>query len=60
VNAVNWLAEEEDLISIRAEPQAAPSIVLTNQGEFLVFITVVLLVPLSVIGIGVSVWWQRR
>jgi ABC-type uncharacterized transport system involved in gliding motility auxiliary subunit len=60
VNAVNWLAEEEDLISIRAEPQAAPSIVLTNQGEFLVFITVVLLVPLSVVAVGVSIWWQRR
>jgi ABC-type uncharacterized transport system involved in gliding motility auxiliary subunit len=60
VNAVNWLAEEEDLISIRAEPQAAPSIVLTNQGEFIVFVTVVLLVPLSVIAIGVSIWWQRR
>ena len=60
VNSVNWLAEEEDLISIRAEPQAAPSIVLTNQGEFLVFITVVLLVPLSVIAVGVSIWWQRR
>ncbi len=60
VNAVNWLAEDEDLISVRAEPQAAPSIILTNQGEFLVLLTVVLLVPLSVVAIGVAVWWQRR
>jgi hypothetical protein len=60
LNSVNWLAEDEDLISIRAEPQAAPPIVLTNQSQALVFYGSVVFVPLAVLLLGATVWWQRR
>lgn len=60
VNSVNWLAEDEDLISIRAEPGGAPPVVMTNQSLVLVFWTTVIFIPLSVLLVGGTVWWQRR
>ncbi|HAN15664.1 MAG TPA: hypothetical protein DCP73_08805 [Chloroflexi bacterium] len=60
MNSVNWLAEEEDLISIRAEPQSAATVVMTNQSQVLVFFTTVVLVPVSALLIGIAIWWQRR
>jgi ABC-type uncharacterized transport system involved in gliding motility auxiliary subunit len=60
LNSVNWLAEEEDLISIRAEPNMAPPIVLTSQSAVLVLYSTVIFIPLSVLLLGGVVWWQRR
>jgi ABC-type uncharacterized transport system involved in gliding motility auxiliary subunit len=60
VNSVNWLAEDEDLISVRAEPAVAPPIILSNQAQVLVFYTSVVFVPLAVLLLGGVVWWQRR
>lgn len=60
VNSVNWLAEEEELISIRATPPEAPPVVLTGQAQTLVFYISVVFVPLAVLLIGASIWWQRR
>jgi ABC-type uncharacterized transport system involved in gliding motility auxiliary subunit len=60
VNSVNWLAEDEDLISVRATPAVAPPILLTSQAQVLVFYTSVVFVPLSVLLLGGVIWWQRR
>ena len=60
VNAVNWLAEEEDLISIRAVPNESPPIVLTNQTQVLVLYAAVIFIPLGVLLAGAVIWWQRR
>jgi ABC-type uncharacterized transport system involved in gliding motility auxiliary subunit len=60
VNTVNWLAEEEDLISIRAVPNESPPIMLTNQSQVLVLYAAVVFVPLAVLLTGVTIWWQRR
>ncbi len=60
INSVNWLAEDEDLISIRAQPQGSPPIVLTNQSQVLVFYTSVVFIPLAVLLLGGAIWWQRR
>jgi ABC-type uncharacterized transport system involved in gliding motility auxiliary subunit len=60
VNSVNWLAEDEDLISIRATPAGAPPIVLTAQSQWLVLYASVVFVPLAVLLLGGVVWWQRR
>ncbi len=59
VNSVNWLAEDEDLISIKAEA-APPPIVLTNRSQVLVFYTSVVFVPMAVLILGAAIWWQRR
>ncbi len=60
INSVNWLAEEEDLISIRATPASIAPVVLSNQQSVLVFYTTVVFVPVGVLLLGVVIWWQRR
>ncbi|MGH2353602.1 MAG: GldG family protein [Chloroflexota bacterium] len=60
INSVNWLAEDEDLISIRADPAVAPPIILSNQARVLVFYTSVVFVPFAILLLGGTVWWQRR
>ena len=60
INSVNWLAEEEELISIRATPANVAPVVLSRQQIVLVFYTTVVFVPVAVLLLGVVVWWQRR
>lgn len=59
LNAVNWLAQDEDLISIRpTEPDnhelGAP------QRPWLFFLTIVVFLPLLMLAIGLAFHWQRR
>ncbi len=58
--AVNWLAEEHDLIAIR--PKQAPSnlLLLTAGQHRVVFWIPVLLVPGAVAAVGMVVWRRRR
>ena len=60
VNSINWLAEDEDLISIRSTPARTIPIVLNNEQSVLVFFTTVVFVPGVVLLLGIVVWWQRR
>ena len=60
INSVNWLAEEEELISIRATPANVAPVVLSRQQSILVFYITVIFVPVAVMLLGVVVWWQRR
>lgn len=60
LNTVSWMAEEEDLIAIRAkDPETAPLILTAGQGRFAFFLSVVFL-PLLVIGTGVTVYMKRK
>ena len=60
MNAVNWLAEEEQLISIRPKPPTMQTVMLTpEQGRAVQIITAVLM-PLTIAIIGAMVWWRRR
>ena len=60
LNAVNWLAEEADLISIQARTASPRLIQLTaTQGRILFFVSVIIL-PLIVLVTGISVWMRRR
>jgi len=60
LNSVNWLAEEEDLISIRPKSVTKCSVTMTpsQQRTFLLFSAA--LMPLAVIGSGIYIWWKRR
>jgi len=60
LNAVNWAAEEETLISVRSKPPTNRQIFLTGLQLRLVFLITVVLLPLAVIAAGVIVWWRRR
>jgi len=59
LNAVNWLTQDEALISIRpTEPDTRP--ISPPQNPLLLFISTTLLMPALVAGIGFWVWWRQR
>jgi ABC-type uncharacterized transport system involved in gliding motility auxiliary subunit len=60
MNAVNWLASDEDLISIRPKDQENRPITMTNSQLRWVRIWSQFLLPLAIVLMGVSVWWRRR
>lgn len=60
LNAVNWLASDEDLISIRPKEREDRRITLTQAQLRWVRISSQFLLPLIVVLGGVSVWWRRR
>jgi len=60
LNAINWLASDEDLISIRPKDSDDRHITLTQAQFNWLRITCQILLPLLVILGGVSVWWRRR
>jgi ABC-type uncharacterized transport system involved in gliding motility auxiliary subunit len=60
LNTVNWLASDEDLISIRPKPQDDRRITMTRAQLILVRTTSQFLLPLLVVIAGTMVWWKRR
>jgi ABC-type uncharacterized transport system involved in gliding motility auxiliary subunit len=60
LNTVNWLASDEDLISIRPKPEDDRRIVMTRAQLNRVRLTSQFGLPLVVIAAGVAVWWKRR
>ncbi len=60
LNAINWLAEEEALISIRPTPPDQRFVTMTGNQLQLVFVLAVLMLPGLVLVAGLSVWWRRR
>lgn len=60
LNSVNWLAADQDLISIRPKPPEDQHLNL-NQTQSKVFNYVDLIaLPLFIIAVGVSLLWKRR
>jgi hypothetical protein len=60
MNAVNWLAEEDALISIPATPPDQRTVVMTASQQSIVFLLSVVVLPALVFIGGFSVWWRRR
>jgi len=60
MNAVNWLAQQEDLIAIRPKDPEDRRITLTADQERRIFFLTVLIVPALVLLAGVQTWWRRR
>lgn len=60
LNAVNWLAEDEDLISVRPKEPKNRRVTLTQTQQNLLFWFSFLLLPGLVIASGIYVWWKRR
>lgn len=59
-NMINWLASEEDLISIPPKSPSDATLVLTPFQLRMLNVTAIILIPLMVIGMGVLVWLRRR
>ena len=60
LNTISWLAEDEDLISIRPKNQENRAIVLTRAGGTILFWLAVVLLPASALFSGIWVWRRRR
>jgi ABC-type uncharacterized transport system involved in gliding motility auxiliary subunit len=60
LNMVNWLSSDEELISIRPKDPEDRRLALNRRQMSLILYTSVFLLPLAVIGAGISVWWKRR
>jgi ABC-type uncharacterized transport system involved in gliding motility auxiliary subunit len=60
LNAINWLASDEDLISIRPKQQEDRRITMTRAQQNLVLLTSQFALPLVVVIVGIGVWWKRR
>jgi ABC-type uncharacterized transport system involved in gliding motility auxiliary subunit len=58
--AVNWLAEERDLIAIRPKEASSSPLLLTAGQQRVVFWMPVLIVPGAVAAFGMVVWRRRR
>ncbi len=60
LNMANWLAQQENLISIRAKDPADRRIQLTDrEGKFLAWMALAI-IPGLLFGTAYRVWWKRR
>jgi ABC-type uncharacterized transport system involved in gliding motility auxiliary subunit len=60
LNSINWLAQDENLISIRPKSQLNRRVDLSASQQNLLFWLFVLVMPVAVLGTGVYIWWKRR
>ncbi len=60
LNTVNWLAQQENLISIRPRDPEDRRITLTEGGQSLLRLVALLLVPGLIFLAGIQTWWRRR
>lgn len=60
-NMINWLTEEEALVAIGPKPpEFRPLRPLTPGERNVIFFTSTILLPLIILGAGITIWWQRR
>lgn len=60
LNSVNWLAQQENLISIRPRDPKDTRIALTADQQRRVFWITVVIIPGLILLAGVQTWWRRR
>jgi ABC-type uncharacterized transport system involved in gliding motility auxiliary subunit len=60
LNAINWLAQQENLISIRPKPPNDSRLTITQRQATAVLWMSLLAIPALVFGTGVYTWWRRR
>ena len=60
LNAVNWLAEDFTLVSVRSNPVTFRQLIMTRQEFNFARFSAWFVLPLIVASMGVVVWWRRR
>jgi ABC-type uncharacterized transport system involved in gliding motility auxiliary subunit len=60
MNAVNWLAQQQNLIAIRPREAADRRITLTANATTGLFLLSIFVIPGAVLGAGIFTWWRRR
>jgi ABC-type uncharacterized transport system involved in gliding motility auxiliary subunit len=60
LNAVNWLAQQENLIAIRPKDPQDRRITLTQDQHQRIFWLTVFIIPGLILFTGIQTWWRRR
>jgi ABC-type uncharacterized transport system involved in gliding motility auxiliary subunit len=60
VNTVNWLAQDEDLISVRPKNPSNRRVILTETQQRELVLTSLFLLPGLVLLSGAVIWFKRR
>jgi ABC-type uncharacterized transport system involved in gliding motility auxiliary subunit len=60
LNAVGWLSQQENLISIRPREAGDRRLTLTAGQQTTLWYVTLLVIPACVFGAGVLTWWRRR
>ena len=60
MNAVNWLAQQENLIAIRPRQADDRRITLTAERSRWIMLMAIFIIPAAVFATGAYTWWRRR
>src|SRR4051812_266066 len=60
MNAVGWLSQQENLISVRAKEADDRRLTLTATQQINITWIALLIVPAAIFGTGIYGWWRRR
>lgn len=60
LNAVSWLAQQENLIAVRPRQAADRRLTMTAPQIAGMFWISIVIVPVAVLGAGIVGWWRRR
>jgi ABC-type uncharacterized transport system involved in gliding motility auxiliary subunit len=60
LNAVNWLAQQEDMIAIRAKEPSDRRVTMTADQQQRVYWLALFIIPGLIILAGMQSWWRRR
>ncbi|HXF65107.1 MAG TPA: DUF4350 domain-containing protein [Burkholderiales bacterium] len=60
VNIVNWLAGDDELITLQPRPVADASIELDAMALYLIAFSFLFVLPFAFLTAGVVTWWRRR
>jgi ABC-type uncharacterized transport system involved in gliding motility auxiliary subunit len=60
LNTMNWLAQQENLISIRPREAGSSTLSLTADAAQRIFWLSILIIPGLILAAGVQTWWRRR
>jgi len=59
-NTISWLAQQENLIAIRATEAADRRVTMTPQQQTMAAIGSIFVLPGLVFAAGIFTWWRRR
>lgn len=60
LNTVNWVAGDENLISIRPRAAKEGKLTITKKQTNIIFFFTVVLIPAVIFFSGLGIWWKRR
>jgi ABC-type uncharacterized transport system involved in gliding motility auxiliary subunit len=60
LNAIAWLVEQGELMSIRPKSSSPRIAILSPAQVFYYFWTIVAIAPLMIAASGVAIWWRRK